>query len=46
LAESRATEVLPWLAGHYTLKNGESFVIDAKGRGSNPNSPPPRRNLY
>jgi len=32
LAESRAAEVLPWLAGRYTLENGESVLIEAKSR--------------
>jgi len=32
LAESRAAEVLPWLAGRYTLENGESVLIEAKAR--------------
>ena len=32
LAEARAAEVLPWLAGRYTLENGESVVIEAKAR--------------
>jgi hypothetical protein len=32
LAEARAAEVLPWLAGRYTLENGESVVIETKSR--------------
>jgi len=32
LAEARAAEVLPWLAGRYTLENGESVFIEAKAR--------------
>jgi hypothetical protein len=32
LAESRAAEVMPWLAGRYTLDSGESVRIEAKAR--------------
>jgi len=32
LGEARAAEVLPRLAGRYTLKNGESVVVEAKAR--------------
>jgi GGDEF domain-containing protein len=32
LAETRAQQLIPWVAGRYVLENGETVVIEAKAR--------------
>jgi GGDEF domain-containing protein len=32
LAQTRAQQVIPWVAGRYVLENGETVVIEAKAR--------------